>query len=271
MLPPSWKSEVQKAVEETANADRQQREAQQNNASADITAAIIALRDAQHAQTSSEDANEQKNRPINKITLTFVFLTAIFTGLSWLAFRAQLGEMIRAYDFADANAKRQLRPNVLPVDGSVLLRGKTAYTATFNLKNTGQTPAFSVSNWAATRVDISDVSTSGAVLHFARQEVEREASSTDLGSGLPYSISSNGTLLPADLDDLISGKKVFWMWGRVWFDDYLPTSKERTATIHQFEEFLARSTVPAKITDPWPLIVIRNDVADESMPLDRKP
>lgn len=92
-LPPSWKREIQEAIEETANADREQRQAEQNNAAAQITAAIQALNDGQRAQTSLEDANEQKDRAINVVTLFLVFLTVIFTFLTWRTLSGQLVEM----------------------------------------------------------------------------------------------------------------------------------------------------------------------------------
>ena len=93
MLPPSWKSEVQKAIEEATDADRQQREAQQNNAASQITTAINALSDAQNAQTSSEEGNERKDRAISIVTLFLVFLTVIFTCLTWWTLSGQLTEM----------------------------------------------------------------------------------------------------------------------------------------------------------------------------------
>jgi hypothetical protein len=109
MLPPSWKSEVQKTIEETANADRQKREAEQNNAAAKVTAAINSLADAQKAQTSSEDSNEQKDRAINWVTLFLVFLTVIFTFLTWRTLSGQLREMKSAGEqtqkIIDTNAK----------------------------------------------------------------------------------------------------------------------------------------------------------------------
>lgn len=97
MLPPSWKGEVQKTVEETANANREQRKAEQNNAAAQIAASIKILSDAQETQTSHEDRNDKKNRAISVVTLGLVFLTVIFTGLSWCAFRDQLSEMQKVY------------------------------------------------------------------------------------------------------------------------------------------------------------------------------
>ncbi len=93
MLPPSWKAEAQKAIEETANADREQRKAEQSDAASQIAAAINALRDAQQTQTRHEDTNEKINVGLAIVTIVLVFLTVIFTGLSWSAFRAQLHEM----------------------------------------------------------------------------------------------------------------------------------------------------------------------------------
>jgi hypothetical protein len=55
MLPLSWKSEIQETVEKATNADREQREAQANNATSNVAAAIQSIRDAQNTQTSHED------------------------------------------------------------------------------------------------------------------------------------------------------------------------------------------------------------------------
>ncbi len=96
MLPPSWKSEVQEAIEETTNADCQQRKTEQNNAAANITAAINALADAQKAQITSEDSNEKKDRAISWVTLFLVFLTVVFTFLTWRTLSGQLDEMKNA-------------------------------------------------------------------------------------------------------------------------------------------------------------------------------
>ncbi|HMG77814.1 MAG TPA: hypothetical protein VK591_03970 [Xanthobacteraceae bacterium] len=109
MLPPLWKSEIQKAIEETANADHEKREAQNNDAAAKITAAIDALSNAQQTQTSHEDINEKINVGLAILTIFLVFLTVIFTGLSWLTFRDQLTEMKASAEqtnkIIDANAK----------------------------------------------------------------------------------------------------------------------------------------------------------------------
>jgi hypothetical protein len=93
MLPPSWKAEVQKAVEESTNADREKREAQANDAAGKITAVIKALSDAQNTQTAHEDRNQKTSAKLSGITIFLVFLTVIFTGASWWVFNGQLNEM----------------------------------------------------------------------------------------------------------------------------------------------------------------------------------
>ena len=93
MLPSSWKTEVKEAIEEAANADREKRQAQNNDAATKITAAIDALGNAQQTQTSHEDRNEKINVGLAILTIFLVFLTVVFTGLSWLTFRDQLKEM----------------------------------------------------------------------------------------------------------------------------------------------------------------------------------
>jgi len=109
MLPPLWKSEIQKAIEETTNADREHWEAQANDAAAKITSAIKTLSYAQETQTSHEDRNEKINVALAVLTIFLVFLTVVFTGLSWLTFRDQLNEMksssIQTNKIIDANAK----------------------------------------------------------------------------------------------------------------------------------------------------------------------
>jgi hypothetical protein len=92
VLPPSWKSEIQKAVEETANAGREQRKAEKDNESSKIVLAIEALSDAQKTQTAHEDRNDGKSHRLNLIMIFLVFGTVVFTGLSWWVFNGQLDE-----------------------------------------------------------------------------------------------------------------------------------------------------------------------------------
>jgi len=105
MLPPLWKSEIQKAIEETANSDREQRQTEHNDAAAKIVTAINALSDAQKAQTSSEDRNEKKDRAISVATLALVFLTVVFTFLTWIVLSGQLEEMKKLYEPARQQAE----------------------------------------------------------------------------------------------------------------------------------------------------------------------
>ncbi len=109
VLPPSWKGDVQKAVEEAVNTEADQRQAEQNDAAAKIAAAIKALGDAQNTQTAHEDRNEKINVTLAVITIFLVFLTVVFTGASWWVFSGQLEEMKSAgtqtKQLIDANAK----------------------------------------------------------------------------------------------------------------------------------------------------------------------
>jgi hypothetical protein len=112
MLPHSWKCEIKESVEEATNTDREQRETAQNNAAANIAATIKTLSDAQNTQTTHEDRNQKINATLSGITIFFVFLTVIFTGLSWSAFRdqlhifsEQLDEMKKAYKPIEAQSK----------------------------------------------------------------------------------------------------------------------------------------------------------------------
>ena len=95
-LPPSWKAEIQVAVEETIRAAENQRQANQNDAADNVVAAINSLSNAQNSQTSHEDRNEKKDRAISIATLFLVFLTVVFTFLTWRTLSGQLDEMKNA-------------------------------------------------------------------------------------------------------------------------------------------------------------------------------
>jgi len=175
MLPPSWKSEVQKSVEEHANADREQRQTEQSDASTKIAAAISSLRDAQNTQTTHEDANQKTSVWLNSITIFLVFLTVIFTGLSWCAFHDQLTEMRKVYDpvVKSANAardaadaakqqvgvaidteQRQLRAYIV-IDAANITKFEVGQLiqSHITLKNTGLTPAYDIDGYSAIMFD----------------------------------------------------------------------------------------------------------------------
>jgi hypothetical protein len=126
MLPPSWKSEVQKAVDEKIDADRGQRQAQQNDASTKIAAAIKALSDAQNTQTEHDDRNEKTNVKLAILTIFLVFLTVVFTGASWWVFSGQLTEMKSAGE----QTKQLIETNAKLVEAAT----KQAEAATENAK-----------------------------------------------------------------------------------------------------------------------------------------
>jgi hypothetical protein len=105
MLPPSWKGEVQKAVEETIKTDADQRQTQQDNNAANITAALKAISDAQDRQTSHEDGSDKKNLALNVVTIILLFVTVFFTYKTWKTFEGQLEEMRKVYKPIEDQAK----------------------------------------------------------------------------------------------------------------------------------------------------------------------
>lgn len=58
MLPPSWKGEVQKAVDETTKAGREEWESEQNKQVANISAAIEALNNTPKRSNQQTDSNQ---------------------------------------------------------------------------------------------------------------------------------------------------------------------------------------------------------------------
>lgn len=90
MLPPSWKSEAQKALEEATNRNAAKREVSEAEKSAAITTQLSALVN----QLKGQEERERRPREIkvwtDAITLLLVAATAIFTGLAWWIFRGQL-------------------------------------------------------------------------------------------------------------------------------------------------------------------------------------
>ena len=97
MLPPSWKSEVQKTVEEAANATGERQKADNEKYSAEIASAIKSFIDAFNAQSNKPERKDKIKRFLDIATVVLLFGTAVFTGLGWLVFREQLGEMQKVY------------------------------------------------------------------------------------------------------------------------------------------------------------------------------
>jgi len=149
MLPPSWKGDVQKAVKETVNSDREQRKVQQSDAAATIAAAIKTLSDAQGTQTAHEDSNQKINITLNGTTLFLVFLTVIFTSASWWVFSGQLDEMRKVYgpiktqaDAANIGNRAWIAPRFMSTDGPIT--DGQAIKIRIIYENPGRTPALEV-------------------------------------------------------------------------------------------------------------------------------
>jgi hypothetical protein len=71
MLPPSWKREIEKSVEETADRDRQERQAAERDQGAVIAGPLAAI-------NNQLEASNQRQERIDKIKKWFDGTTAIF-------------------------------------------------------------------------------------------------------------------------------------------------------------------------------------------------
>jgi heme/copper-type cytochrome/quinol oxidase subunit 2 len=96
-LPPSSIGDTKKAGEETTSADKNERQTAQSNETAQISAAIKTISDAQNRQTEQEDSNQKISTVLNVITIILVFLTVFFTYKTYQAITDQVVEMQRAY------------------------------------------------------------------------------------------------------------------------------------------------------------------------------
>jgi hypothetical protein len=155
-LPPSWKREIQETIEERANADREHWKAKQNDATTQITTAIESISDAQRTQTAHEDKHEKINVALAVITIGLVFLTVIFTCLSWLAFRDQLEEMRKVYgpiktqaDAANVSNRAWIAPRFVMINGPV--KDGRPINIRIIFEDAGKTPALDVALKIETR------------------------------------------------------------------------------------------------------------------------
>src|SRR6202035_2594009 len=87
---PLWKSEIQKAVEETANAASERQKAENKQDASEIAVQIKAFVDAYQAQNTKPKRKDKLKRFLDIATVALLFGTALFSGLAWLVFRDQL-------------------------------------------------------------------------------------------------------------------------------------------------------------------------------------
>ena len=178
------------------------------------------------------------------MTLLSAIAAAVFTGFLWQS-TAQL--------VTDTNdtSKLQLQPYVLFDSGSVKFIDETTYYATVIVKNTGQTPAYSVRQVSDSRVDdfSSDID---IVLSRFPQKIPGTDASTDLGNNIPFRIGVKGYLKPGDLASIRKLEKGIYMWGRIKYYDQFN---------HRcwIEQFWVRADPTYPVGQDWPFIIIRND------------
>jgi len=93
VLPPSWKTEIEKTVEEKTDAHGEREEAQREKDSTSIAREIKALVDACNTQADKPKRTDKVKRRLDVATVVLIFFTALFTGLAWWVFKGQLDEM----------------------------------------------------------------------------------------------------------------------------------------------------------------------------------
>jgi hypothetical protein len=145
MLPPSWKGEVEKTVQEATdtNAERQQSEDDKN--ASKIAAEIESLRNAYDCQNNKPKETDNVQRAIDITTVAFVFATAVFTGLAWWVFRGQL----HVFETTDRTLKQTMEVGqraYVVFDGAVVnqMRVREGIKIGYHIKNAGKTPTFNL-------------------------------------------------------------------------------------------------------------------------------
>ena len=149
MLPPSWKTEIQKAVQEETDSTKEGKECQPNDQSSPIAAQIQTFNDAYKTESQQANRREQTKRVIDVVTIVLLIATTSFTGLSWCAFRDQLhvfeksdATLKETLDAQKKSSERQLRAYVIFVDAITQLKSGSPIIATYTIKNVGQTPVY---------------------------------------------------------------------------------------------------------------------------------
>ena len=93
MLPPSWKSELQRTVHEVNN----EANAQNVRIGADISSGLASIRQQLEITNARQASGERRQRFFDILTNALLLATVLFTGLSWWVFSDQLTEMRQVY------------------------------------------------------------------------------------------------------------------------------------------------------------------------------
>jgi hypothetical protein len=92
-VPPSWKGEIEKAVEEQTDAHSERQETQAAQSAARISEQIKAFVDAYNTQNNKPERKDRLKCFLDIATVVLLFATALFTALAWCVFKGQLTEM----------------------------------------------------------------------------------------------------------------------------------------------------------------------------------
>jgi hypothetical protein len=165
-LPPLWKREFQKAVQESADRAAHQRDRQDEENSAAIARPLHDLVEEFKAYHEKQDRSEEESATRERITIAALILTVVFTFITVIIFHGQLDEMKKAYlpvknqaiaaiaaaqaakaavELSDKTAERQLRAYVNVEGSSLTWKSGARASAIITIRNAGQTPAKNVS------------------------------------------------------------------------------------------------------------------------------
>jgi uncharacterized protein (UPF0333 family) len=164
-LPPLWKREIQKAVEESADRAAHRRDRQDKEDSAAISRPLHDLVQEFKAYQEKQDRSDEEAATRERVTIAALILTVVFTFITVIIFHSQLDEMKKAYlpvkdqaiaavaaaeaakaavELSDKTAERQLRAYINVESVTLAWSGSVRSIAEVHIRNAGQTPAKNV-------------------------------------------------------------------------------------------------------------------------------
>jgi uncharacterized protein (UPF0333 family) len=164
-LPPLWKREIQKAVEESADRAAHRRDRQDKEDSTAIARPLHDLVEEFKAYQEKQERSDEEAATRERVTIAAIILTVVFTFITVIIFHSQLDEMKKAYlpvkdqaiaaiaaaesakaavELSDKTAERQLRAYINIESVTFAWSGVARSVAEVHIRNAGQTPAKNV-------------------------------------------------------------------------------------------------------------------------------
>jgi hypothetical protein len=152
------------------------------------------------------------------LLLTFLaaLAAAIFTARQAYLANKQLTAARDALKISEETAKRQLRAYMFYVGAGISqdAGNPTAYIASIDIKNWGQTPAFNVYSWINAAVGEYPLRS-----NLVMATPADENSDVGPGAGFRMEYIIQPTLTDQDLNDIRSGGKRIYVWGTIRYTD----------------------------------------------------